>query len=37
MDIQLLEHIIVVPQQAYFSFVDEDLKRILNLSNFLNT
>ncbi len=25
LDIQLLDHIIVVPQQAYFSFVDEDL------------
>jgi DNA repair protein RadC len=25
LDIQLLDHIIVVPQQAYFSYVDEDL------------
>jgi DNA repair protein RadC len=25
LDIQLLDHIILVPQQAYFSFVDEDL------------
>ena len=25
LDIQLLDHIIVVPQQAYLSFVDEDL------------
>lgn len=25
LDIQLLDHIIVVPQQTYFSFVDEDL------------
>ncbi len=25
LDIQLLDHIILVPQQTYFSFVDEDL------------
>jgi DNA repair protein RadC len=25
LDIQLLDHIIVVPEQTYFSFVDEDL------------